>query len=209
VAAKRSARKNTPAFSPAQLESPDTLSPEELAARRARMDSETAERNRRQGYDLLAEGARLLGQRRPGEAATQLERAATLLPDNADVAINLAGAYVLQRRYALAVSTLERAKDLAPTNPMIWVNLAAAYLGRLEISGPQQQDRAIAAYERALELDPHAPNVHYNLGLIYKDRKDWQRAQGEFRLALETDPGDSDAHYWLDQIASMAVEDEP
>lgn len=206
MSAKRPTRKSTSNLSPAQLESPDTLPPEELAARRARMDAEMAERNRRQGHDLLAEGARLLGQRRPGEAAAKLEKSAALLPDNVDVAINLAGAYVLQRRYSLAVSTLERAKTQEPTNPMVWVNLAAAYLGSLDLSGPQQQDQAIAAYEQALALDPKSPNVHYNLGLIYKDRKDWPRAEGWFRLALETDPTDSDAQYWLDYIADLELE---
>ena len=85
----------------------------------------------------------------------------------------------------------------------VWINLAAAHLGRLELSGPQQQERAIAAYERALQLDPGAPNVHYNLGLIYKDRRDWPRAQAQFRRALEVNPDDDDARYWLDQLATL------
>ena len=203
MAAKRSSRKNPPNFSPAQLESPETLPPDELAERRARMEAEATERNRRLGHELLMEGARLLSQRRPGEAAERLEKAATLLPDDIDVAINLAGAHILQRRYNKALPILERASDLAPTNAMIWINLAAAHLGRLELSGTQQQERAIAAYERALELDPSAPHVHYNLGLIYKDRNDWPRAQAQFRRALEVNPDDDDARHWLDQLAAL------
>ena len=85
------------------------------------------------------------------------EEAATLLPDNVDVAINLAGADILQRQYKQAVPILKRASELAPTNAMVWINLAAAHLGRLELSGPQQQERAIAAYERALKLIPAPP----------------------------------------------------
>ena len=135
MTAKRSSRKNPPSFSPAQLESPETLPPDELAERRARMEAEATERNRRLGHELLMEGARLLSQRRPGEAAERLEKAATLLPDNVDVAINLAGAHILQRRYNKALPILERASDLAPTNAMVWINLAAAHLGRLELSG--------------------------------------------------------------------------
>ena len=203
MAAKRSSRKNPPSFSPAQLESPETLPPDELAERRARMEAEATERNRRLGHELLMEGARLLSQRRPGEAAERLEKAATLLPDDVDVAINLAGAHILQRRYNKALPILERASDLAPTNAMVWINLAAAHLGRLELSGTQQQERAIAAYERALELDPSAPHVHYNLGLIYKDRNDWPRAQAQFRRALEVNPADDDARHWLDQLAAL------
>ncbi len=193
MTAKRSSRKNPPNFSATQMQSPETLPPDELAERRARMETEATERNRRLGHDLLMEGARLLSQRRPAEAAERLEKAATLLPDDVDVAINLAGAHILQRRYNKAVPILERASDLAPTNAMVWINLAAAHLGRLELSGSEQQERAIAAYERALELDPGAPHVHYNLGLIYKDRNDWSRAQAQFRQALEVNPADDDA----------------
>ena len=203
MTAKRSSRKNPPNFSATQLQSPETLPPDELAERRTRKETEATERNRRLGYDLLMEGARLLSQRRPAEAAEKLEKAATLLPDDVDVAINLAGAHILQRRYNKAVPILERASDLAPTNAMVWINLAAAHLGRLELSGPKQQERAIAAYGRALELDPSAPNVNYNLGLIYKDRRDWPRAQAQFRRALEVNPADADARYWLDQLAAL------
>ena len=199
---KRSSRKNPPNLSAAQMESPETLSPDELATRRANIDAEVAERTLRQGHDLLMQGARLLAQRRSGEAAEKLEGAAILLPDNVDVAINLAGAYILQRRYDKAVALLERASELSPDNAMVWVNLAAAHLGRLELSGPQQQAQAINAYHRALQLDPSAPNVHYNLGLIYKDRKEWTEAQTQFRRALEVNPGDDDARHWLEWLSA-------
>lgn len=160
-----------------------------------------AENSRRRGIELLSQGARLLAQGRSGEAAAQLEQAAALLPDNPDVAINLGGAYILQRRYPKAARVLEQASRLDPGNAMVWTNLAAAYLGSLELSGPQQQAKAIAAYQRALEIDPAAPNVHYNLGLIYKDRQEWQQAQAHFLLALEVDAGDRDARAWLAWLA--------
>lgn len=165
-----------------------------------------AEERRRRGQELLAAGARLLSQRRPGEALAVLLEAAKLLPDDVDVAINLGCAYILQHRYRQAVPILERATELAPENPMVWVNLAAAYLGRLETSGPQHQRRAIAAYERALALDPKTPNVHYNLGLIYKDQGAWERARLCFQQALEVDPNDRDARRWLDWLARIEAD---
>jgi tetratricopeptide (TPR) repeat protein len=174
---------------------------EELTLRRAEIEAEAARRSRQQGIDLLSQGARLLAQNRPGEAVAKLERATALLPDDPDVAINLGGAYILQGRYNKAVTVLERASQVAPDNTMVWTNLAAAHLGSLELSGPQQQSKAIAAYERALQIDPTAPNVHYNLGLIYNDRKDWLQAKACFLLALEADPGDTDARKWLGRLA--------
>ena len=145
----------------------------------------------------LSEGAWLLRQNRPQEATDRLLPLYEIAPTNPDVAINLGGAYILQGKWNKAERVLSRAAQMHPDNVMIWINLGAAHLGRLELAGPQQQERAIRAYERALELDPQAPNVHYHLGLIHKDRGDLERAAAAFRLALAVDPTDADAQHWL------------
>jgi tetratricopeptide (TPR) repeat protein len=75
----------------------------------------------------------------------------------------------------------------------VWSNLAAAYLGRLITSTRARQDRALAAYRRVIEIDAAYPNVHYNMGLIYVDRRDWDAAHAAFTRALETNPSDGDA----------------
>ena len=87
---------------------------------------------------------------------------------------------------------------------MIWVNLAAAYLGKLPFATQERQDQAIAAFERAVALNPRTPQVHYNLGLIFLERDDPGRAADCFRDALDTDPTDRDAQHWLDQISRRA-----
>jgi len=152
----------------------------------------------------LTESARLLSQGRPGEAETKLVALQKQYPGNPDIAINLGGAYILQRRWDKAVKALKLAVKTHGENVMLWTNLAAAELGVLETSGPQQQDRAIAAYERALEIDARTPNVHYHLGLIYKERGDLTRATAMFRRALEVLPTDSDAQHWIDRIESIS-----
>jgi tetratricopeptide (TPR) repeat protein len=149
---------------------------------------------------LVAEGARLLESRRPGEAAAKLEEARQLDPHNVPAAINLGGAYILQGKFKLAVPVLEAASVLEPENVMIWTNLAAAYLGKLPFASTADQDRAIRAYERALALDATVPHVHYNLGLIYLERKDHSQAAAHFRQALETDPNDRDASNYLKKL---------
>ncbi len=193
-----------PQLSPSQRSSADAMPAEGLAAPRAQIEGEQAQRRRQQGFELLREGARLLAQNRPDDAASHLERAAALLPEDPDVAINLGGAYILQRRYNKAVAVLERASLLAPENAMVWTNLAAAYLGSLQLAGPQQQSKAIAAYEAALQADPATPHVHYNLGLIHHDRQEHALAELWFRRALDVDPNDRDARRWLAQLADDA-----
>ena len=155
---------------------------------------------------LLNESARLLRANRPGEAIAVLESLRADLPNDPDIAINLGGALILQRKWQKAVRILRKAVDVSPGNVLLWTNLAAAYLGRLETSGPKQQARAIAAYETALWLDPSAANVHYHLGLIYKQQGNLSRASALFQRALEINPNDRDARYWMDKLSAMLVE---
>ena len=192
---KKPARNRTN-LHPTQLQSPETLSPAELAVRRAQAEAE----RQRQGRALLIEGTRLLNSGEAGEATALLQEAVRLLPDDPNAAINLGGAYILQRQHNKAVQVLEAAKERHPDHVMMWVNLAAAYLGSLEISGPQQQARAIEAFERALALDATTPHVHYNLGLIHHDRGELDQARRYFQLALEANPADSDAQQWLSRL---------
>jgi len=181
-----------------QLPKAISSTPDEKSARTApdAASAPTADDVRR----LVGEGAQLLAAKRPGEAIPKLQEALALAPHNIAAAINLGGAFILQGKHEQAVPALELASRLEPDNAMIWSNLAAAYLGKLPFSTQTHQDRAIAAYERALAVDPRAPNVHYNLGLIYLERNELARAAALFYSALETDPNDRDAQLWLERM---------
>lgn len=156
----------------------------------------------------LNEGARLLSQNRPGEALQKLLPLQQIAPTNPDVAINVGGAYILQRKWERAARVLREAVSEHPDNAMLWANLGAAELGALETSGPAQQERAIAAFERAIQVDPLAPNVDYHLGLIYIRRGELNRASAFFQRALEVRPTDRDARHWLGKMAELAAEQE-
>lgn len=157
---------------------------------------------------ILNESAHLLRQNRAAEAAELLEPLHQHAPDHPDVAINLGGAYILQRKWNQAAKILGKAAISNPDNAMLWTNLGAAELGNIQTAGPKQQERAIRAYERALHADPTAPNVHYHLGLIYKERGELMRASAFFQRALEVKPSDRDARYWLDQIGRLIVREQ-
>jgi tetratricopeptide (TPR) repeat protein len=153
---------------------------------------------------VMSESARLLSQNRPGEALEKLLPLYESQPNDPDLAINIGGAYILQRKYNKAAGVLRKAAEQFPENAALWSNLAASELGGLDIAGPAQQDKAIAAYQRALEADPTAENVHYHLGLIYKERGELNRAAALFQRALEVDANDKDAAYWLNWIVTDA-----
>jgi tetratricopeptide (TPR) repeat protein len=159
---------------------------ERLQARLREMTEEQFRRQMRQAAVLLSGG-------NGRDAIPLLERCYTLRPQDVDVLTNLGGAYILAGKHKRAVPLLEKATDLAPDNPSVWSNLAAAYLGRLITSTRARQDKALAAYRRVIEIDAAYPNVHYNMGLIYVDRRDWDAAHAAFTRALETNPSDGDA----------------
>jgi len=56
---------------------------------------------------------------------------------------------------------------------------------------------AVAAYVRALELDPDLPDAHLNLGRLLHEGGDAARAERHYRLALSSRPGDATAAYNL------------
>ncbi len=168
--------------------------------KRLAMDRQAEEFNR-----ALAEGAWLLRTNQPAAAVDKLLPLYEQAPSNPDVAINLGGAYILLAKWNKAVRVLSKAAELHPHNAMIWSNLGAAYLGRLELAGPQQQQRAIRAYTRALEVDPAVRNVNYHLGLIYKSRGDLAEAIVYFERELALNPADKDARYWIDRLTAQAT----
>ncbi len=155
---------------------------------------------------LLLKSARHLQRNEPKEAEVLLEPLYAADPENLDAAINLGGAYILQRKWSKAVDVLRAATAAHPENAMLWVNLAAAELGQLETAGPQHQEKAMAAYAKALALDPRTPNVHYQLGLIHKERGELDEAAALFRQALQVNPADPDARLWLDRIEHVQAE---
>lgn len=167
-----------------------------LNRRLHQMSQEQFQRQMTQATQLLTLG-------KGKEAIPLLERCFNFRPDDVDVLTNLGGAYVLAERHKHAVPVLERATELAPENPAVWSNLAAAYLGKLVTATGERQRRALNAYQRVIEIDPAYPNVHYHMGLIYIDRRQWDDAHAAFTRALQTNPNDDDARTMRERVQEI------
>lgn len=155
---------------------------------------------------LLNRGARLLEQGKAEQAIPPLRQALDLNGESVPALINLGGAYVMAGQHKEAVPLLEAARDAEPDNAMIWINLGAAYLGNPVLATPERQMQAIVAFEQALELNPAAPNVHYNLGLIFVDRQEPDLALAAFRRAVQVNPFDRDARRWIEKLEAGTIE---
>jgi tetratricopeptide (TPR) repeat protein len=165
-------------------------------------DNESSMDLQQEARRLLKKGARLLREGKSTDAIDFLERADRLDPGNVPVLLTLGGAYIMAGRHRDAIRPLEAARDAEPQNAMLWINLGAAYLGNPVLATPDQQLKAIQAFEQALELDPAAPSTHYNIGLIRVDRGERELALEAFRKALQVNPLDSDARHWIGKLES-------
>ena len=156
-----------------------------------------------QARKLLLRGTQLLQRGSAEEATPLLEKAFALEPANPNVALNLGGAYILSKKFSQAVAVLEPLVEVEPDNEMVWTNLGAAYLGNPVLARDEEQNKAIWAFSRALEINPVAPNVAYNLGLIFRDRKEYRKATYWFGEAIKANPDDRDAQRLLERLADM------
>jgi len=152
-------------------------------------------------FKLLRRGTRALRNGRISEATRLLEQAYELNSTDGDIILNLGGAYILSKQFSKAVAILEPLSEREPDNPMVWTNLGAAYLGNPVLATSEKQQRAIGAFKLAIALNPKAPNVAYNLGLIYRDRKEIEQALYWFQRALEANPDDRDAQYYIRKLS--------
>lgn len=155
----------------------------------------------------LRRGTTLLHHGKASEAIPLLERAHALQPADVDAALNLGGAYILTKQWRRARAVLEPLSERAPDNAMVWINLGAAYLGNPILARDEEQRRAIAAFERALEINPAAPSVAYNLGLIHRDRNDIDQALHWFDQAVRHNPQDRDARSMLEKMRARQAGD--
>lgn len=152
--------------------------------------------------ELFRNGTDLLHQGKAAQATPLLEKAHDLQPQNVDAGINLAGAYILTKKFKKAAMILEPLSEENPNHPMIWTNLGAAYLGNPVLANDEEQLRSVAAFERALALDPVSPSVAYNIGLIYRDRREYEKAIEWFQKAVQHNPRDQHARNLLETLQS-------
>jgi tetratricopeptide (TPR) repeat protein len=133
------------------------------------------------------------------DALSALQRAAQLLPEDAQAHANLGGELLRAARYADAVASLRRAVQLSPDDADTLSNLGNA----LRATG--QSDEALESYQAAVSLRPGHAGLHHNLAnmLLSLNRPD--QAALSYGRALELNPKLPEAHNNL-AIALLAID---
>ena len=123
----------------------------------------------------------------PG-AIADLELAVKLKPDDAQFANNLGVAYRFAKRDDDAVKVFQKAIALAPNDAGFHFNLAVAYRRQTE-KNPELIPQAITEYEKATSLDPGNAEGWFDLGFMYKQDHQTDKAIAAFNKYLELNKG--------------------
>jgi serine/threonine-protein kinase len=105
-----------------------------------------------------------------------------------------------------AIDLFQKAIDRDPTYAPAWAGLgeatwSLATVGFEFVAPAEVRDKAIAAAEKALELDPTLPDAHKAVAVIAVDGEwDLAKAQRHFEKALELRPGYASAHNLYGQM---------
>ena len=147
------------------------------------------ERHPGSGVAWKALGVALLKQGKASLPA--LQKAATLLPEDAEAHKNLGMALQGSERYTEAAASFRRVLKFAPDDADMHANLGHSLWKLLEL------DEAVASYRRAVEIRPGYAEAHNNLGLILDEMKQWKEAEESYCRALELKPDFAMAYYNL------------
>jgi tetratricopeptide (TPR) repeat protein/TolB-like protein len=109
-----------------------------------------------------------------------------------------------------AVQVFQEALNLDSEYAPAHAGLGEAYWLKYEISRDNAWvDRAIAATDHALTLDPGEPRVYLSLGIIYHGTGKLDRAREQFERVILLQPTGDEAYQWLGRCCLRQGEVEP
>ena len=138
--------------------------------------------SRAEYYLELANAWRASGQL--DQAVRLYQEALQRQPQSLPALQNLAVSLISLRQPARAATILEE----APPDGTTWQLLGTAYLETGGTAG------AIAAFQKAIELDPELPEAHNSLGAVWFQNREFTRAEPALREAIRLQPWYPDAH---------------
>lgn len=144
-----------------------------------------------QGHLLAAQ--MLLKKGFEGDAAPELQRAASLDPNLPETNFLLAEIALYQGQTAAGLAYLQKEIALNPNFSMAWYRLGDAY------SRQQNWDEAVPQLQRAIWLNPDFSGPYILLGKCYFKQKNYSNAEGILRKGLALDPQNASATYLLGQ----------
>lgn len=202
----RRAVATAPDFKPARVRLADTLLEAGRLDESRTIYKELAADPATEPMGVFGLGRIAAAERRHEEAVAYLERAVALFPEWGAAHYALALSYRALGRRDEAARALERHSRYGPRWPALDDPLLAAVAAVRDDPGAQLQrgialaargdlDAAIDAHEAALAKDPGLTQAHANLISLYGQKRDWARAEVNYRELLKRGGDVGDAHH--------------
>jgi tetratricopeptide (TPR) repeat protein len=102
--------------------------------------------------------------------------------------------------YLPDIQIMTRAAAQAASGDKSREELSATFKKATELTQAGQYDQAEAAYKEILVKNPSVPEVHYNLGYVYSQKKDWPSAEAAYLKAIEVRPSYGEAYTALSRV---------
>src|SRR5690348_988954 len=144
-------------------------------------------------------GLALFGAGKYPEAADALREAARLAPDDSGPVVMLAETLQFVDDPA-APSLLKRFSELHPENARGHYAYGLSLCREFRADHRREAlDGARTEFEKATQLDDHDADAHLQLGMVYDEQKQPDRAVSEYVVAIRVNPELATAHYRLAQ----------
>jgi Tfp pilus assembly protein PilF len=107
---------------------------------------------------------------------------------------------LVAKDYQTALDKFKAASEMDSKQHVVWGNMADAYSGlATKTTGEEQaknNEGAVDAYKKALELKADDPAYHNNYGLLLARMKKFDEAQAELRIAAALDPPNAGKYFF-------------
>jgi len=139
--------------------------------------------NLAEAYGFLGTAAQFAG--KPEQAVAAYKKATDLEPSNIDYLTTYGLLLGINKQYDAGIAALKKVVSSPGYRDADgWINLGWVYRN----AEPKKTPESIAAYKKALELDPKSVPAALGLGWAYTYAKDWDNSIAAFKKALELDP---------------------
>src|SRR5213078_2611259 len=149
---------------------------------------------------LMNAGKNYLDQGDATNALAIYKKAEAIVPNDADVRLNLANCYLLGGAAMEAIREADEVLKLEPNSAAAYFVKGSAYL---RLSNPEEAAKAL---ENAKKIDPGETATFFQLGMARMGLKQWDEAIAAFKGGIRMDPNHlhSAAHYLLAQALLRA-----
>ena len=201
IKSNKHVRKSTPNANRQELVKLAALFAEERYAEAAAISQAMTVRSPEYGFGWKALGVALKQLGQNADALAPMQKAATLMPNDAEAHNNLGALLHDLGLPDEAIACYRCALRIKPDYPQAYCNLG------ITLQEPGQLNEAEASFRQALKIDPRYYKALHGLGNLYLENGQTEAARSLFEQALQISPDSLEVRYSMTLTQQVARED--